>query len=158
MTDLNHKISKRIVDIALQYDNPIIVLESLDGIRNRVRGSKRFNRMMASWAFRQLINFIRYKSERAGIRVVFVDPRGSSKTCSRCGHSSRSNRPTQSQFRCVACGYETNADRNAVINIAAAGARLLRQGWPDTARPNGRTGNAGSRPNGVKGYTSMEYS
>ena len=158
MTDLNHKISKRIVDIALQYDNPIIVLESLDGIRNRVRGSKRFNRMMASWAFRQLIDFIRYKSERAGIRVVFVDPRGSSKTCSRCGHSSRSNRPTQSQFRCVACGYETNADRNAAINIAAAGACLLRQGWPDTARPNGQTGNAGSRPDGVKDYTSTEYS
>jgi len=61
-------------------------------------------------------------------------------------------------IRCVACGYETNADRNVAINIAAVGACLLRQGWPDTARPNGRTGNASSRPDGVKGYTSTEYS
>lgn len=139
MTDLNHKISKRIVEIACQYDNPVIVLESLDGIRSRVRGSKRFNRMMSSWTFRQLTGFIRYKAEQVGIKVIFIDPRGTSKTCSRCGYSSRSNRPTQSQFRCVRCGYQQNADANAAYNIAVAGARLLQQGLPDKARLNSQT-------------------
>ena len=150
MTDLNHKISKQIVDIALRYDNSVIVFESLDGIRNRVRGSKRFNRMMSSWSFRQLVDFVRYKAERQGVRVIFIDPRGTSKTCSRCGHSSRSNRPNQASFRCVSCGYRANADANAAINIARRGFDTHGDGPPDTARPNSRTGDTSLRPDVVK--------
>lgn len=154
MRDLNHTISKRIVDLAAQYPNPVIVLERLDGIRYRTRGSKRFNRMMASWAFRQLVSFIQYKAVRPGIPVVFVDPRGTSKKCSRCGHASRSNRPDQSNFRCVRCGYRQNADANAAYNIAAAGPSAWQQGPPDTARSSvgGQTVQllATGRPDGVK--------
>ena len=152
MRDLNHKISTSIVEIALQYENPIIVLESLDGIRNRLKASKRFNRMMSSWAFRQLIDFIEYKAARYGIPVVFVDPRGTSRTCPYCGHNSRSNRPTQSSFRCVACGYRDNADAVAAINIARRGSLVSGEGRPDTARPSmeGQTENVGSRPDGVQ--------
>ena len=128
MTHLNHVISKRIVEIAAGYDNPIICFERLDGIRARVQGSKRFNRMVSSWAFRQLIGFVQYKAERLGIRVIFVDPRGTSKTCRKCGHCSRANRPTQSQFRCVQCGHQDNADGNASGNIADRGALLFDQG------------------------------
>ncbi|MFQ5795750.1 MAG: RNA-guided endonuclease InsQ/TnpB family protein, partial [Candidatus Bipolaricaulia bacterium] len=95
MRDHNHKISRQIVDLAARYPHPVICLERLDGIRNRTRGSKRFNRMMASWSFRQLADFINYKAARKGIPVVFVDPRKTSKTCSRCGYSSRYNRHTQ---------------------------------------------------------------
>jgi IS605 OrfB family transposase len=128
MTHLNHLISKRIVEIAAGYDNPIICFERLDGIRYRVHGSKRFNRMMSSWAFRQLIQFVQYKAERLGIGVIFVDPRSTSRTCRKCGHSSRSNRPTQSQFRCVKCNHQDNADGNASGNIADRGALLSDQG------------------------------
>lgn len=154
MTDLNHKISRQIVDLAAGYPNPVIVLERLDGIRYRTCGSKRFNRMMASWAFRDLMGKIRYKAARRGIPVVFVDPRKTSQTCSRCGHISRSNRPAQAVFRCVVCGYCTNADRNAARNIAAAGACLLSPGRPDTARPDqGQTGDVGPWPDGVQKCT-----
>jgi IS605 OrfB family transposase len=128
MTNLNHVISKRIVEMADGYDNPVICFERLDGIRYRVHGSKRFNRMMSSWAFRQLIQFVQYKAERLGIRVIFVDPRRTSKTCRKCGHSSRSNRPNQSQFRCVKCNHQDNADGNASGNIADRGALLFDQG------------------------------
>ncbi len=155
MDDLNHKISRRIVDLAARYPNPVIVLERLDGIRYRTHGSKCFNRMMASWAFRDLVDKIKYKAARSGIPVIFVDPRKTSQTCSRCGHVSRSNRPEQATFRCIACGYSTNADRNAARNIAAAGACLLSQGRPDTARPDGQTGDVSPRPDGVQGCASV---
>ena len=155
MADLNHKISRQIVDLATQYPNPVIVLERLDGIRYRTHGSKRFNRMMASWAFRDLVDKIKYKAERIGIPVVFADPRKTSQTCSQCGHATRSNRPEQATFRCVACGYRTNADRNAARNIAAAGAGLLSQGAPDMPRPlEDQTGESASRPDGVQGCDS----
>jgi len=152
MRDLNHKISTEIVEMALRYPNPVIVLERLDGIRNRLKASKRFNRMVASWAFRQLVSFIEYKAARYGIPVVFVDPRRTSRTCPRCGHSSRSNRPDQSNFRCVACEYRGNADAVAAINIARRGFEALGEGRPDTARLSrvGQTGDPDPRPDGVK--------
>lgn len=150
MRDSNHKISAAIVDIALRYDNPVIVLERLDGIRNRLKGSKRFKRMVSSWAFRQLIGFIEYKCARHGIPVMFCDPRNTSKMCSRCGHISRSNRPNQSHFRCVQCGYQINADLNAARNIAARGPGALAHGPPDTARSKDQTGSTGIRPDVAK--------
>jgi IS605 OrfB family transposase len=156
MSDLNHKVSRELVDLAARYPNPVLAFERLDGIRDRVRGSKRFNRMMGSWAFRQLVDFVVYKAERAGVRVVFVDPRRTSRTCPRCGHATRSNRPTQGDFRCVACGYQGNADVVASLNIAGAAAGLLRHGPPDTARPGrpGQPGPAGDRVDGVKVWVS----
>ncbi|WP_081908968.1 RNA-guided endonuclease TnpB family protein [Deinococcus sp. YIM 77859] len=135
MHDLNHKLSRELVDLARFYPNAVIALEQLDGIRDRVRGSKRFNRMMSSWTFRDLVDKVRYKAEAAGVGVVFVDPRQTSQTCHRCGHATRSNRTSQAEFRCVSCGFRGNADINAATNIAAAGLRAVQQGPLDTARP-----------------------
>ncbi|GEM88564.1 hypothetical protein MGR01S_31890 [Meiothermus granaticius NBRC 107808] len=151
MTDLNHKVSRQLVDLAIQYPSPVLAFEQLDGIRDRVRGSKRFNRMVSSWAFRQLVDFVQYKAERVGVKVVFVDPRKTSRTCPRCSHATRANRPEQSHFRCVACGYQGNADVVASLNIAGVAAGLLRYGPPDTARPDeGQPGLVGDRLDGVK--------
>jgi putative transposase len=152
MRDINHKISTQIVEMALRYPHPVIVLERLDGIRNRLKASKRFNRMMSSWTFRQLISFIEYKAARYGIPVVFVDPRRTSRTCPRCGHSSRSNRTDQSNFRCVVCNYRGNADAVAAINIARRGFEALADGRPDTARlsQETQTGDPSPWPDGVK--------
>lgn len=148
MTDLNHKISRRIVDLATLYPNPVIVLEKLDGISNRVHGSKKFNRMISSWTFRQLIDFIKYKAAREHMPVVFCDPRGTSKTCPKCGHATRSNRPDQSHFRCVSCNYQANADLVAARNITALGLYALVHGLSDKARPQGQTEK--SQPDGVQ--------
>ena len=156
MADLNHKLSRQIGNIAAQYQNQVIVLERLDGIRYRTRGSKRFNRMVASWTFRDLVSKIQYKAARLDIPVVFVDPRNTSKTCFRCGHATRSNRPNQATFRCVKCGYRQNADANAAQNIAAQGPIAFGQGRPDTARSQDQTENeltlfvSRSRPDGGK--------
>lgn len=148
----DHVISKRIVTFAAQHAHAVIVMEKLAGIREACskKASKRFRRMMAMWSFRRLTRFITYKAARFGIRMMFVDPRGTSRTCPRCGKKSKANRPTQGRFCCVACGYAANADRVAAVNIAAAGARLWQHEPPDTARPQGQTGDPGRRPDGAK--------
>ncbi|MEW6422045.1 MAG: IS200/IS605 family accessory protein TnpB-related protein [Deinococcota bacterium] len=61
MQDLNHKLSRELVDLARFSPNAVIAFEQLDGIRDRVRGSKKFNRMMSSWTFRDLVDRMRYK-------------------------------------------------------------------------------------------------
>jgi len=156
MRDINHKISKEIIEIAAQYANPVLCFERLDGIRYRTRGSKRFNRMVSSWAFRQLLDMTKYKAARLGIEILLVDPRNTSKRCSSCGHISRSNRPSQANFRCVKCGFRLNADVNAAKNIAAVGLYASEQEPPDMARSKNRTDSRKNRPDEVKNSASVE--
>jgi IS605 OrfB family transposase len=118
MTTLNHQISRQIVDFAARYERPVIVLENLTHIRERVRQQRKQNLLLHSWAFGQLQRFIVEKAQAAGIPVVFVDPAYTSQKCSRCGHVLKSQRNGRA-FRCVQCGYQLHADLNAALNIAA---------------------------------------
>jgi len=125
MRYINHCISKRIVEIA-KAEGKVIALEKLLGIRERAKGSKKFNRMMSGWNFRELASFIEYKANLAGVPVIYVDPKETSKTCPRCGNVSRYNRKTQGWFKCTKCGYQSDADRVGALNIAAKALDALR--------------------------------
>ncbi|HEY5596698.1 MAG TPA: transposase [Candidatus Bipolaricaulota bacterium] len=115
--DLNHKISRQIVDIVAAH-NGVLCVEKLLGIRDRTKFSKKLNRMVHGWPFAQLLSMIHYKAALAGVPVIEVDPRKTSQRCSCCGHQDRSNRPSQAVFCCKACEYEVHADVNAARNIA----------------------------------------
>ena len=119
--DTNHKISKCIVRKA-QDTNRTIALEDLSGIRDRVTVRRKQRARHANWSFYDLRAKIEYKARMAGIPVVLVDPRNTSKMCSACGHIDPSNRPTQSSFKCVRCGFADLADHNAAVNISARAA------------------------------------
>ena len=118
-SNTNHTISKRLVQKA-QDTERAIALEDLTGIRNRSRFRRKQRSKFANWSFYQLRQYITYKAMLAGIPVIFVDPRYTSQTCPVCGYVSKSNRPNQSTFSCVSCGYSANADTTAAINIARA--------------------------------------
>lgn len=118
MQYINHCISKRIVEMAKAVGKAI-ALENLLGIRERAKGSKKLNRMMSGWNFRELASFIEYKANLAGVPVIYVDPKETSKTCPKCGNVSRYNRKAQGWFKCTRCGYQSDADRVGALNIAA---------------------------------------
>lgn len=116
--DCDHVISRRIIDSV--ETGTVIAVEKLTGIRGRVRQRKgKQQRKLHGWSFDQLQGFLTYKAEDKACLVVTVDPKYTSQTCSKCGHVAKSNRKSQSVFRCKKCGYELNADLNAAINIAA---------------------------------------
>lgn len=115
-SDMNHVISKRIVEKAKDTGRGI-ALEDLRGIRERITVRRSQRRVHHSWAFYQLRNFIEYKARLAGVPLVFVDPRNTSRTCPRCGHVSRGNRPSRNCFRCQECGLAGAADYIAAVNI-----------------------------------------
>jgi IS605 OrfB family transposase len=121
--DINHIVSKALVAKAKGACNAL-ALEDLTGInaRTRVRHADRQQRM--SWAFAQLRQFVAYKAQAAGVRVVLVDPRDTSRTCSQpaCGFCHERNRPDQAHFRCQQCGFTLPADWNAARNLAARAA------------------------------------
>nr|WP_243120776.1 RNA-guided endonuclease TnpB family protein [Pelotomaculum sp. FP] len=82
--DVNHKISRQIVNIAIQY-NAVIQLEDLSNIRGRVQFSRKINRKLHNWNFDQLRSFIEYKALAEGLKVVRVSPKYTSQGCHMCG-------------------------------------------------------------------------
>ena len=115
---INHVISRRIVDKAKATGRSIAV-EDLTGIRERTKVRKPERYRQQSWSFHQLRSFLAYKAIDAGVPLVAVDPRYTSKTCHRCGE--RGHRDALA-FSCTTCGFEGDADINAALNIAARGA------------------------------------
>jgi putative transposase len=111
VADTNHCVSKQIVADA-KANNQRIVMEDLNGIRETGKA-----KCVHEWSFAQLQWMIRYKAAREGIEVVYIDPRYTSQTCSRCLHLGV--RPNQSKFECRDCGYQINADLNGAKSVAA---------------------------------------
>jgi len=112
--DTNHKMSRKIVEIA-EASGCGIKLEDLKGIRKNKKHAKSFNYSLNSWSFYQLRTFVEYKAKLQGIAVACIEPAYTSKTCSRCGHIGDRN---GKRFKCPYCGYVENADVNASFNIA----------------------------------------
>jgi putative transposase len=112
--DLNHKISKEIVEIA-KDQNAGIKLEQLQGIRGNRKHSRKFNYSLHSWSFYQLQTFIEYKAELYGVPLTYVEPKNTSKECSRCGNIGIRD---SKKFVCHSCGHVDHADANASFNIA----------------------------------------
>jgi putative transposase len=109
----NHIISKRIVSDAKRHGVGIAV-EDLHRIQQTVRKGQRDKH--GKWAFYELLLFIAYKAQIAGVPFVKVDPRYTSQTCSHCGHREKANRKGE-EFKCKSCGMQMHADENAAINI-----------------------------------------
>ncbi len=114
----NHVISKKIVANAIDTQRHIAI-EDLTNIRNRCE--KRFRRnqrpRFSGWSFFELRTFIEYKAKLAGVLVMAIDPRNTSRTCHECGHCAEENRQSQAKFVCVSCNHSDNADINAAKNI-----------------------------------------
>lgn len=117
----NHGIAKRLVQYA-KDTKAAIVLEDLTHIRSRMTVRKRQRAKQHNWGFSQLRQLISYKAQLAGVPVVLVDPRNTSRTCNRCGFASKRNRKSQTEFSCIRCGRKANADINAARNLADRGA------------------------------------
>lgn len=119
--DVNHVISKRIVASA-KGTRRAIALEELGGIRDRVTARRAQRATLHSWSFFQLRSFVEYKAALAGVRVIPVDPRNTSRTCPACGHVSKLNRPAQDRFLCRSCGLAGLPDHFAAREIQRRGA------------------------------------
>jgi putative transposase len=89
------------------------------------KGKRRLNKAILDQGWYEFRRQLEYKLKWNGGRLIVVSPRGTSTTCLRCRHSAKENRLRQSQFKCVRCGFEENADLVGALNVLRAGhARL----------------------------------
>jgi len=57
-------------------------------------------------------------------RLVRVNPRGTTRTCNKCGHLNDKLPLSQRAFLCAACGHTDDRDVNAAKNILGRGMAL----------------------------------
>lgn len=128
-SDFAHKLSRQWVNT---YG--VIVLEDLNIIgmmeEHTIVFGNKLNKSIADVAWHQLAQFTAYKAADAGRLCLQVDPRNTSKMCSRC----RSLVPKTLADRvhnCPHCGLVLDRDHNAAINILALGLQRINAGSPD---------------------------
>ena len=89
-TQAIHRVSKKIVEEAKEKKLGI-VMENLKGIRKLYRKGngqgRSFRGRMNNWMFHETQRQVEYKATWAGIPVVYVNPRGTSRKCPECGSS-----------------------------------------------------------------------
>jgi len=112
-----HALTRAIVEDCVKSNVKEVVIGDLRNIRKGKKWNKKSGQKLHAWGFNQFTELLRYKLAFEGIRLVTVNEKSTSKTCSRCGYVDRYNRKKRGWFKCRKCGYEENADINAARNI-----------------------------------------
>jgi putative transposase len=116
--DFLHVASKQLVAFAESVDARCLVMENLQGIRERslICGKKHRSRVHR-WPYAQAQFFVEYKALSHGIGYEVVSPRNTSRGCPCCGHTEKANR-NGLVFRCKSCLFQDNADRVGATNVS----------------------------------------
>ena len=112
MKDQDHKISRQIVNFAVENNVSVIRLENLTNIRNTARISRKNEKNLHTWSFYRLAKYIEYKANLEGIKVEYVNPKYTSQKCPHCGSL---NKARDRKYVCKSCGYSTHRDRLAIV-------------------------------------------
>lgn len=111
--DFLHKISTYLAKI-----HGVVIVEDLKV--SKMVLDNNFSRSISDMSWSMFINLLEYKT-----KVIKVNPKYTSQECNSCGHISKNNRLTQSQFVCTKCKVKENADLNASNVIKKRGQTLL---------------------------------
>lgn len=126
MTDVNHRLSKTLVN---HYGkNTLFVLEDLTSVTfDTTKNRRKDNRYEhSSWAFYQLEQFLAYKAQLKHSKVIEVSAQYTSQRCPKCGRINKENRNHSLHlYRCDRCGYSSNDDRIASMNIQYLGTEYV---------------------------------
>ncbi|MEW6329642.1 MAG: transposase, partial [Candidatus Micrarchaeota archaeon] len=77
---------------------------------------QKFGKSIHDAGWNRFANFLAYKAEGAGCRVEFVNPRNTTKECSRCG-AVVEKMLSERTHNCPFCGLCIDRDINAARNI-----------------------------------------
>ncbi|ASA20138.1 RNA-guided endonuclease InsQ/TnpB family protein [Paenibacillus donghaensis] len=116
MKDKDHKVSRQIVNFAMENQVSVIRLEKLTNIRKTTRTSRKNEKNLHTWSFNRLAQFIEYKANMAGIKVEYVNPAYTSQKCPSC---STLNKAIDRKYSCL-CGFHTHRDKVGAMNIIHA--------------------------------------
>ena len=109
---------------SLKNDNIThIVMENLDNgfgksfVKDKNNNDINFNTVVKFLRISSLKSEVEHIGRKYDIDVSTVQSYYTSKMCPICGCIDDENRTSQEEFSCIECGFESNADINAAINI-----------------------------------------
>jgi putative transposase len=110
------------VDTCVEKRIGTIVLGDLKGIREQGNGEvrnhgKAGNLKLHAWPFDTFVQMLAYKANLAGITIVQVSERDTSRRCSGCGCVNANSRVHRGLYICLECGAIINADVNGAVNM-----------------------------------------
>jgi transposase len=91
----------------------------------KVKGAKKLNRILSLMPYGLIRNTIEEKANELGLKVWFVNPKGTSQTCPQCGE--RGERPNRDLFKCPSCGFSCHSDIVGAMNILRRGLQSFSQ-------------------------------
>ena len=93
------------------------------------------NKHIHDVSWNKFLEFISYKAEDAGRKLVKVNPKNTSKTCSSCNKIVEKS--LKERVHNCRCGLTLDRDHNAAINILRLGTSLLMDSDIQTRSPVG---------------------
>jgi len=134
------------------------VLEELEGLRENSNKGRRFNKKLTLWFYRRVQFCVEYEAGERGLRIVKVNPRGTSTRCPRC--CSKLVEDSYRTLRCSSCNFIGDRDVVATINLYKKSSSYSRCGEPGVLlnapkldeNPSGVQGNRGEAMNHIKLY------
>ena len=91
-------------------------LLALEDLRIKEMAMQGHGKNINDAAWNMFVHILCYKAESAGCRVVFVDPKNTTKACSSCGEITEKSL-YERIHKCQNCGLSIDRDLNASINI-----------------------------------------
>ncbi len=117
LRDIEHKISRAIVDGAVERQAGTIVLGDVRDIADGVALSKLTNQKISGWSHGTIRAYVEYKAQAEGIRLVLQNEHYTSQTCPQCGNR---HKPRGRVYTCGQCGFSGHRDVVGQINILSS--------------------------------------
>jgi putative transposase len=118
-SDFTHKLSRSLVN---SYD--LICIEDLNILSMVGNNLNNLNKSILDSGWRQFSDYLSYKAEDAGKKVIKVNPAYTSQICSDCGTLVKKDL-SERTHKC-SCGLILDRDHNAAINILSFGTKLFK--------------------------------
>ena len=114
MRDLEHKISRAVVDTAVARKAATIVIGDVRDVADGIDCGSVHNQRMSRWNHGQVRQYVTYKAEAEGIAVKMEDEAYTSQTCPNCSHR---HKPRGRTYRCPSCGFQAHRDVVGQVNV-----------------------------------------
>lgn len=114
ITDLLHKLSRKVVEMLLERRVSAVAIGDVRGIRDRMDYGKKMNQRLHQWAYGEFARMIEYKAKLAGITVERIGEAYTSQECPQCGHRKK---PSGREYSCGECSFHGHRDCVGAANI-----------------------------------------
>jgi putative transposase len=114
MRDMEHKISRAVVNVVVERQAGTIALGDVRDVADKGTLGKKTNQKVSGWSHGKVREYLTYKAEAEGIQVELVNEAYTSQTCPHCGAR---HKPRGRVYRCPSCGFQAHRDVVGQVNI-----------------------------------------